>query len=268
LNIANTIVYRLSTTAPSTKQFFLGTADTLKVVLTATEGDDAKRPHQAFLTLRETATGLEESFPISIRASGKGDVKVVCRPAMNPWDNSKLNIIQTQKDLPLQLLTAESPLKASLVLASFGSSTPLNTVVFDLTVARDSSVPMNIPEKPLRYGKLEEIHHIFRADPKSGPKIFSIVFTLAVLATVPILLGGWLTVGANVKHFTQTGSASVSHIIFFGSLVAMEGIFFMYYSNWSLFQMLPASLVVGVVAFFSGNKALSEVQERRLGGKR
>jgi len=48
----------------------------------------------------------------------------------------------------------------------------------------------------------------------------------------------------------------------------MEGIFFMYYSHWSLFQMLPASLIVGVVAFFSGNKALSEVQERRLGGMR
>ena len=35
----------------------------------------------------------------------------------------------------------------------------------------------------------EEIHHIFRADPKSGPKIISLFFVLAVLATLPVLLG-------------------------------------------------------------------------------
>jgi oligosaccharyltransferase complex subunit delta (ribophorin II) len=48
----------------------------------------------------------------------------------------------------------------------------------------------------------------------------------------------------------------------------MEGIFFLYYYNWTLFQMLPVAGVVGLVAFLSGSKALSEVQSRRLDGKR
>lgn len=48
----------------------------------------------------------------------------------------------------------------------------------------------------------------------------------------------------------------------------MEGIFFLYYTSWNLFQTLPAAAVVGVVAFVSGSRALSEVQERRLAGLR
>lgn len=48
----------------------------------------------------------------------------------------------------------------------------------------------------------------------------------------------------------------------------MEGIFFLYYTSWNLFQTLPAAAVVGFVAFLSGSRALSEVQERRLAGLR
>lgn len=55
----------------------LGVSDTLKVLLTTTEGNEAKRPHQAFLSIREPKTGLEESFPFSIKDSGKGKVEVV-----------------------------------------------------------------------------------------------------------------------------------------------------------------------------------------------
>lgn len=75
--------------------------------------------------------------------------------------------------------------------------------------------------------------------------------------------------GANVSHLQKAlGSAPISHITFFGSIVAMEGVFFLYYSGWNLFTTLPAIGVVGVVAFLSGNKALAEVQSRRLAGER
>ena len=61
--------------------------------------------------------------------------------------------------------------------------------MFNLEVKPDPNAPTAKYEKPLRYGKLAEIHHIFKADPKSGPKVVSLFFVLAVLATVPILLG-------------------------------------------------------------------------------
>jgi oligosaccharyltransferase complex subunit delta (ribophorin II) len=63
-------------------------------------------------------------------------------------------------------------------------------------------------------------------------------------------------------------SAPVSHAVFFGSIVAMELVFFMYYSSWNLFQTLPAMGIVGVATFLSGTKALGEVQSRRLAGER
>lgn len=79
----------------------------------------------------------------------------------------------------------------------------------------------------------------------------------------------WLALGANADHLQKAlSSAPVAHGVFFGSIVAMEGVFFMYYSAWNLFQTLPVAGVVGVVAFLSGTRALGEVQRRRLAGER
>lgn len=73
----------------------------------------------------------------------------------------------------------------------------------------------------------------------------------------------------NLDHLSVAlKAAPVPHIVFVSSVIGLEGIFFMYYTSWTLFQMLPASLIVGAVAFLSGSRALSEVQERRLAGLR
>ena len=48
----------------------------------------------------------------------------------------------------------------------------------------------------------------------------------------------------------------------------MECVFFLYYSTWNLFQILPVMAVVGAVTVLSGTKALGEVQARRLAGQR
>lgn len=75
------------------------------------------------------------------------------------------------------------------MIASFGESTGYNSEAFTLSITSDPTKPANLGEKPLRYGKLPEIHHIFRADQKMPNILISTVFTLAALATVPILLG-------------------------------------------------------------------------------
>jgi oligosaccharyltransferase complex subunit delta (ribophorin II) len=73
----------------------------------------------------------------------------------------------------------------------------------------------------------------------------------------------------NLDHLSVAlKAAPIPHIVFVSSVIGLEGIFFMYYTSWNLFQMLPASLIVGAVAFLSGSRALSEVQERRLAGLR
>ena len=96
---------------------------------------------------------------------------------------------QAQKDLPTQLLSSTGPLDASLIIASFGSSKPYIGKVFDLTINLDAGSPLPSAKKPLRYGKLPEIHHIFKSDPKSPPKVITLVFAAAVIAALPVLLG-------------------------------------------------------------------------------
>ncbi|KAK8214316.1 Oligosaccharyltransferase subunit Ribophorin II-domain-containing protein [Phyllosticta capitalensis] len=242
---------KLDPKTPLSKSIALGATDTLKIILSTVEGKKAKRPHQAFLTLTDPKTGLEDAFALSVKDNGKGKVEL------------------TQKDLPYQFITTSTPLKAALVIASFGSSEPYKADVFDVEVKRDPNVPLAIPEPPVRYGKKDEIHHIFKEDPRNPPKIITLVFAAAVAATLPVLLIAWVALGANVNHLPKAlGAAPASHALFFGSVVALEGIFFLYYTCWNLFQTLPAVGAVGVVALLSGSRALSEVQERRLSGQR
>ncbi|KAH4945433.1 hypothetical protein HBI23_027310 [Parastagonospora nodorum] len=242
---------KLNPSAPLAKTVELGASDSLKLVLTTVDGKTAKRPHQAFLTLTDPTTGLEESFVFNVKDNGKGKVNL------------------SHKDLPHQFLTTDKPITASIVIGSFGSSAPYKSKVFDLQVSRDTNTPLTVPEAPLRYAAEPEIHHIFRADPQSPPKIITIVFAAAVVAALPVLFGVWATLGANASHLSKAlGDAPVSHALFYGSILAMEGIFFMYYTSWNLFQTLPAAGVVGFVAFLSGSRALTEVQERRLAGLR
>lgn len=195
-------------------------------------------------------------------------------------------ILQGHRDLPVQFIKTDEPIQASLVLGSFGSTKASVSPVFELKIKRDSSHPPTTYKAPLRYGKLPEIHHIFRADPKNPPKIISLAFALAVVAAVPVLFISvsrkletiaqtetnvlqWLILGGNVTDLgSALASAPIAHALFFGSIIAMEGVFFLYYSSWNLFQTLPVIGLVGVVAFLSGNSALAEVQSRRLAGKR
>lgn len=160
----------------------------MKIILTTQEDKTAKRPHQAFLNIRDVDTQLETSYPLAVKETGKGKVELVivrCGCLLR----TELIIDQTQRDLPAQFLLSSKPLDATLTIASFGSSVPYNRHVFDLSVRLDPNAPSPAVEKPLRYGKLPEIHHTFKADPKSPSKVITLVFTAAVIAALPLLLG-------------------------------------------------------------------------------
>ncbi|KAK3336149.1 Oligosaccharyltransferase subunit Ribophorin II-domain-containing protein [Cercophora scortea] len=268
---------KLSQKTPLAIPIALGSLDTLKVLLTAKDAGSAKRPHQAFLVLKEQASGLEAPFPLNVKENGKAVVQIVSQYETEdmrekPATSNPLTAMparQSQKDIPVQLLLSAQPLKASVVIASFGATQGLNTPVFDVQITMDPSATPPSYTKPLRYGKQPDIHHIFRDGPKSPPKVVSLFFVLAVLATVPALFIGWALLGANVDHLTKAlGTAPLSHATFFGSIVAMELVFLLYYTSWNLFQTVPVAGLVGLVAVFSGTKALGEVQSRRLAGQR
>jgi len=64
------------------KAVALGSIDTLKIVLTAKDNGKGKRPHQAFVILKEQDSGLEAPFPLNTKESGKAVVQIVRFPAI------------------------------------------------------------------------------------------------------------------------------------------------------------------------------------------
>lgn len=71
--------HRLTPTVPLKNALSLGDKDSIKVILTAKENGKAKRPHQAFLVLRETTStsGLDVQFPLTVKENGKAVVEIV-----------------------------------------------------------------------------------------------------------------------------------------------------------------------------------------------
>lgn len=267
----------------------LGSSDNLKLALTTQEGRTAKRAHQVFLLLADPKTGLDVSYPFNTKDNGKSRLELVSKlvaPAA-PIALSRLTYTQTQNDLPVQFLSFSEPIDARLLIGSFGASRSYNEVAFQLSIDRSPEIPVPTAEV-LRYGKLPEIHHTFKSGPTSPPIVVTLAFVGMVLATLPLLAGvvcclklsspafsmvadvhQWFFVGANLNHLsTAFKSAPVPHAVFLGSLVSIEGIFFLYYTSWNLFQLLPAVAAAGTVAFISGSRALGEVQGRRLAGLR
>ncbi|EXJ71100.1 uncharacterized protein A1O5_06093 [Cladophialophora psammophila CBS 110553] len=247
---------KLTPSQPLSKPIPLGSSDTLKITLATQEGKSAKRPHQAFLLLQDQEGKLDVSYPFSVKESGKAKVEL------------------THKDLPVQFLTSStssntSGLSASIVIASFSTTPGYNSPAFILEIKTDPNTPLPPAEKSLRYGKLPEIHHIFRSDPRSPPVVISLVFLAAVVGTLPLLAGAWVALGLNLSSLPKAFSASpISHACFASSIAGIEFVFFLYYTTWNLFQTLPVLGALAVVAFLSGSRALTEVQERRLAGTR
>lgn len=146
----------------------LGSLDTLRVSLTAQEGQTAKRAHQVFLLLKDPETGLDVSYPFGVKENGKAKVDL------------------TQKDLPVQFLSLEQPVDARLLIGSFGSSPAYDATAFQLSIDRDPDEPVPTVEVS-RYGKLPEIHHVFKEGPKNPPMAITLAFLAATLAALPIL---------------------------------------------------------------------------------
>lgn len=70
--------YRFSSSKPLSEAVSFAGADTLRVTLTTQEGSSAKRPHQAFLLLQDPQSGLDISYPFTVKENGKSRVELVC----------------------------------------------------------------------------------------------------------------------------------------------------------------------------------------------
>ncbi|KAF1798665.1 Oligosaccharyltransferase subunit Ribophorin II-domain-containing protein [Mucor lusitanicus] len=114
-----------------------------------------------------------------------------------------------------------------------------------------------------------EIHHVFRPAEKMPPASFSKLFTLVTLSPWLVLIGGWLQLGITPgKVISELVSGStvrtVSIAAFVTSLLAVEYLFYLYWTQLNLFQTLTYLSGLTVITFFAGQRALSSIQSRRI----
>ena len=71
-------VSRIGENKALSKPVTLGASDTLKILLTTKEDNNAKRPHQTFLLVKDPKSKLDTSFVLQVKESGKGKIELVC----------------------------------------------------------------------------------------------------------------------------------------------------------------------------------------------
>ena len=69
--------YRITEGKALSKPLSLGASDNLKILLTTSENKKAKRPHQAFLNLRDPKSDLETSLAFQVKENGKAKIDLV-----------------------------------------------------------------------------------------------------------------------------------------------------------------------------------------------
>eukprot|EP00298_Acanthocystis_sp_HF-20_P026528 c4283_g1_i1.p1 GENE.c4283_g1_i1~~c4283_g1_i1.p1 ORF type:complete len:679 (-),score=282.79 c4283_g1_i1:69-2105(-) len=131
---------------------------------------------------------------------------------------------------------------------------------FDLTFPESSSSA----SKSSVYQPLKEIQHAFRQPEKRPSAAVSSAFTFAVLAPVLVLLVLLFRIGFNLSNLPTSPSGFLSSVLFFGCLVSIVLLLGAYWWGISMFQVLKALGVLGVFTVLIGNRALSEIQDKRL----
>jgi len=107
-------------------------------------------------------------------------------------------------------------------------------------------------DKSTLYSKRAEIKHLFREPETTPPAAVSSVFALLCLAPLCLLLSLWVAIGVNFSKFSFTLSGLIFHI----ALAAIFGLFYLYWVKLNMFETSRYLLVLGVVAYLSGNKLL------------
>ncbi|KAI8375537.1 Dolichyl-diphosphooligosaccharide--protein glycosyltransferase subunit Swp1 [Blakeslea trispora] len=113
-----------------------------------------------------------------------------------------------------------------------------------------------------------EIHHIFREEAKMPPVTFSLLFTFITLSPWIFLLISWFRLGYTpatvLSEFTEgTKTRTVYTASFLASLVSLEYLFYLYWTKLNLLQTLTYLSGLAPIAFFTGQRALSSIQQRR-----
>ncbi|KZV85016.1 hypothetical protein EXIGLDRAFT_741803 [Exidia glandulosa HHB12029] len=226
----------------------LTSKDTLRLTFTVfvkAEGGQAENvvPHQTFLRFYDPATNEEGIQPIRVKSGGK----------------AKIDLNMSKPPASLPPTPNGGPLQVSLILGSFKYQSA-SYKLFELYVPRTQ--PATVHPDEASFHPLPAIHHTFRADPKSPPRVISLVFAAAVLAPWVVLLGLLSRVPHSLPHLFSPQIAP-----FVALLAAFEGLLFTYWVKLRLPDVLLYGAILAVPTVATGKRALGAMVQWRLGEK-
>lgn len=214
--------------------------------------------------------GTKQPDQVFIKIVNEDNVETSLKPIIkstseNDGYNAKTSIIFTK--LP-SLFKISPLLKIKLIIAGFKDSNPIFTTISSIELTQDLiSKNLQNYEKPQRFGKLPEIHHIFQNPPTYVNSGIALIFSTISIITLLGLISVWISLGlVNLKNF-PTGNI-FQHFIFIGLIISYEFVFFQYYLGSTIFQTIAKVVVLLGPTVFFGSKVLNYVGSLRLAGKR
>jgi oligosaccharyltransferase complex subunit delta (ribophorin II) len=142
-----------------------------------------------------------------------------------------------------------------------GDSIAANAIVYhlaEITLDLPAELAPQVHVKPWLRQELTpqpELKHLFRPAEKRPPAVVSQVFTLLVLAPLPILLLTWFKIGFNLRAFRFTLSA----LLFHGSLALVFTLYALFFWYLNMFTTIKCLSGVLALAFLSGHRLLSSL---------
>ncbi|GMM54726.1 dolichyl-diphosphooligosaccharide-protein glycotransferase [Maudiozyma humilis] len=135
--------------------------------------------------------------------------------------------------------------------------------VFDLEFAPEVAHEfVDFFEAPERYVAKPELAHTFPAAPETVPAGVASVFGGAILFVNVFLYMYWFYFNAISFSNMPTGGDFITFAIFFGSVVACEVVFGLYYLGTGIFETINTLAIVAPVGLIAGTKFLRSFSKR------
>ncbi|ODQ67586.1 hypothetical protein NADFUDRAFT_40735 [Nadsonia fulvescens var. elongata DSM 6958] len=245
----------------------LGLDSNIKLSYNTLLGESKSRAHQNMVLLRDSTTGLETTFIVHAKPSGKSKILI------------------SSKSIPSALKNG-NPLDLELIIGSFSkneivesenetkteednrvnSDVVKDSIPFRLKIASNIVIDNESePSAPVRFGPKPIITHQFRASPRTVSPFISGLFSIAAASLVVVLLGVWFSVvGVNAKQFLPAFSESpIGHVSFWITIIGFEIVWIKYFIGMSIFDALGYSALLAPLGVVGGVRALKEIRSRR-----
>jgi len=170
-------------------------------------------------------------------------------------DMNDLYKFEMDLDTEAELLKGSGKYSLTLMLGDAVVSNPINWKFGEMNLELSSPAPA---EAASPYTVKPEIKHLFREPEARPPQSVSTVFTLLCLSPVLILVILWFVLGVNISNFPF----SLSALGFHAGLGSIFALYFYFWLQLNMFEVIRYLFFLGVGTFISGNYLLSSIAKK------